>query len=82
MRDKIPLKRISGYDLKTRMIYRQEFDNIGGWMGLEESPHCPFDVMEACRTSVRRDSHQSGADERWAGRAARDRWWLRVLAER
>ena len=21
-------------------------------MGLEESPHCPFDVMEACRTGV------------------------------
>ena len=29
-------------------------------MGLEESPHCPFDVMEACRTGVRRDSHQPG----------------------
>ena len=29
-------------------------------MGLEESPHCPFDVIEACRTSVRRDSHQPG----------------------
>ena len=27
-------------------------------MGLVESPHCPFDVMEACRTGVRRDSHQ------------------------
>ena len=31
-------------------------------MGLEESPHCPFDVMEACRTGVRRDSHQPGGD--------------------
>ena len=29
-------------------------------MGLEESPHCPFDVMEACRTGVRRDYHQPG----------------------
>ena len=29
-------------------------------MGLEEPPHCPFDVMEACRTGVRRDSHQPG----------------------
>ena len=29
-------------------------------MGLEESPHCPLDVMEACRTGVRRDSHQPG----------------------
>ena len=27
-------------------------------MGLEESPHCPFDVIEACRTGVRRDYHQ------------------------
>ena len=27
-------------------------------MGLEESPHCPVDVMEACRTGVRRDYHQ------------------------
>ena len=25
-------------------------------MGLEEPPHCPFDVMEACRTGLRRDS--------------------------
>ena len=29
-------------------------------MGLEEQPHCPFDVMEACPTGVRRDSHQPG----------------------
>ena len=29
-------------------------------MGLEEPPHCPFDVIEACRTGVRRDSYQSG----------------------
>ena len=29
-------------------------------MGLEEPPHCPFDVMEACRTGARRDPHQPG----------------------
>ena len=23
------------------------FNNISGWMGLEESPHCSFDVIEA-----------------------------------
>ena len=26
-----------------------KFDNIGGWMGLEEPPHCPFEVIAACR---------------------------------
>ena len=36
------------------------FDNIGGWMVLAESSHCPFDVIEACRTGVRRDLHQPG----------------------
>ena len=29
-------------------------------MVLEGPPHCPFDVIEACRTGVRKDSHQPG----------------------
>ena len=37
-----------------------KFDNIGDWMGLGESPLRPFDAIEAYRTGVRRDSHQSG----------------------
>ena len=54
-------------------------------MGLEESPHCPFGVMEACRTGVRRDSHQPGWKNRSVVAAAgvmvvqRRRWIGMVL---
>ena len=51
---------LPGVQRTSSAISTSKFDNIGGWMGLEESPHCPFDVMEACRTGVRRDSHQPG----------------------
>ena len=36
--------------VKSSAISTSKFDSKGGWMGLEESPHCPFDVREACRT--------------------------------
>ena len=51
---------LPGVQRTSSAISTSKFDNIGGWMGLEESPHCPFDVMEACRTGVRRDYHQPG----------------------
>ena len=37
-----------------------KLDNKGGWVVLEEPPHCPFDMNDACRTAVRRDFHQPG----------------------
>ena len=41
---------LPGVQRTSSAISTSKFDNIGGWMGLEESPHCPFDVVEACRT--------------------------------
>ena len=37
-----------------------KLDNKGGWVVLEEPPHCPFDMSDVCRTGARRDYHQPG----------------------
>jgi hypothetical protein len=43
-------------------------------MGLEESPHCPFDVMEACRTG---DLDTGSGDRGTRFRLPPGRWWWR-----